>query len=160
MKTLAWGEFCKHDFPFLHIAYKKYRFSENRAPFGSARPCFAATSFKFPPHRIIGGNLRCCCSAGLLRRVSPSATKPAYLRGCFRCSFLFFFPLAFSFSFPSLIFFTGLPRLPIFPLPSRSFFSSSPTSALPERDSTLPMCSSQAHTQDTPLQPNFLIQTV
>ena len=122
MKTLAWGEFCRHDSPLLHIAYKKYRFSENRAPFGSARPCFAATSFKFPPHRIIGGNLRCCCSAGLLRRVSPAAREPAYLRGFFRCSFLFFFPPAFSFSFPSLIFFTGLPRLLIFPLPSRSFF--------------------------------------
>ena len=26
MKTLAWEDFCKHDFPFLHIAWKKYRF--------------------------------------------------------------------------------------------------------------------------------------
>ena len=59
---------------------------------------------------------------GLLRKVSPSARKPAYLRGCFRCSFLFFFPPAFSFSFPSLNFFTGLPRLPNSPLPSRSSF--------------------------------------
>ena len=98
MKTLAWGDFCKHDSPFLHIAYKKYRFSKNRAPFGSARPCFAATSLKFPPHRVVGGNLRCCCSAGFRLRRAFACGELAYLRSCFRCSFLFFFPPASSFS--------------------------------------------------------------
>ena len=109
MKTLAWGDFCKHDFPFLHIASRKYRFSEKSRPFC---PCYAATSLKFPPHRVIGGNLRCCCSAGAAPQ-GFACGELVYLRSCSRCSFLFFFPPASSFSSPPS--FYGAPPPPDHP---------------------------------------------
>ena len=37
MKTLAWEDFCKHDFPNLRIASKKTKFSKNRAPLALLR---------------------------------------------------------------------------------------------------------------------------
>ena len=47
------------------------------------------------------GNLRCCCFAGLLRRVPPSAgcLPEKLLGGVFSSSFFFLFFFSFSFSF-------------------------------------------------------------
>ena len=126
-------------------------------PFCSARPCSAATSLKFPPHRVIGGNLRCCCSAGAAPQ-GFACGELDYLRSCLGCSFLFSFPPASSFS-SSLSFFTGLPRLPTFPLPSRLFclFPELPDFGALQKDIELPRCSSRTH---PPLQPEILIQTL
>ena len=99
----------------------------------------------------------------LLRRVAPQgfafgdeACLPERLLQVF-------FPLLFSsrlFFFFPLPVFTGLLRLPSFPLPSRLFFLLLPDLldlGPPRENNTLPMSSSQ---KQTPLQPNFLIKTV
>ena len=111
---------------FAYCLEKIQIFKKSR-PFCSARPCSAATSLKFPPDRINRGNLRCCCSAGVAPR-GFACGELDYLRDCFRCSFLFFLPLASSFSFLSQLL-RGSPASRSFPYPPASSFSSSfPTS--------------------------------
>ena len=90
------GRLLQTRFPIFAYCLGEIPFFRKFAPFCSARPCFAATSFKFPPPQVVGGNLRCCCSAGCrLRRI---------------LSFLFFFPPASSFSSPP--YFYGAPPPP------------------------------------------------
>ena len=142
----------------MHIAYKKYRFSEFRAPFAPLGPCFAATSLKFPHHQGDLGELemlllRRGCSAGFrLRRASLLE----------RLLQVFFPPLFSSrlfFFFPSQVF-TGLPAARISPLPSRLFFLPLPDLL----DLGAPREGHQTtHVQllkPAPLQPNFLIQSL
>ena len=107
------GTLLQTRFSIFAYCLGKIPFFRKFAPFCSARPCFAATSFKFPPPQVVGGNLRCCCSAGCrLRRI---------------LSFLFFFPPASSFSFPAL-FLRGSPASQFVLYPPASSFSSTPTS--------------------------------
>ena len=101
-------------FPFFAYCLGKYRFSENRAPFAPLDPASQQHLSSSPRAGALVGNLRCCCSAGFrLRRAALLEKLPQV-----------FLPLLFSsrlFLFFLSHFFTGHPRLPSSPLPSRLF---------------------------------------
>ena len=156
MKTLAWGHFCKHDFPFLHIAWKNHRFLEKSRPFG---PWLRSNISQVPPSQVNRGNLEML----LLRRGRCAGfrlRRPCLLEKLLQV----FFPLLFSsrlfFFFPSLSFtdflrsFYGAPPPPDFPPPSRLFFLLFPDlldiGAPQEGEIKLPMCSSSAKYHRSP----------
>ena len=93
---------------------RKIQIFRKSRPFCSARPCFAATSLKFPLRRGASGELKM-----LLLRRGFAFGELDYLRSCPRCSFLLSCPPASSFS-SSPRFLRGSPASRVSPYPPAS----------------------------------------